>query len=68
MRLILGLIVIVYFVGIGVVLAPTVSLRWSTGTASELFANLWLELPQALAWPAAAYHRMMDQQEPSKTS
>ncbi|MGA2794885.1 MAG: hypothetical protein ABSE69_15415 [Roseiarcus sp.] len=68
MRLFIALVVIVYLVGVGVVLAPTISTRWSTGTASDLFASVWLELPHALAWPGTAYHRMMGEQEPVKTN
>jgi hypothetical protein len=58
MRALIGLIVIVYFVGVGVVLAPTFSGRWATGTASELFANVVQALPGALAWPASVYRNL----------
>jgi hypothetical protein len=61
------LVVIVYLVGVGVVLAPTISTKWSTATASDLFASVWLELPGALAWPVTTYHRMMDRPPPVKT-
>jgi hypothetical protein len=56
MRLIIALIVILYLVGIGVVLAPTIQAKWSTAPASELSASVWEELPNALAWPVRAYH------------
>ena len=55
MRAVIGLIVIVYLVGIGVVLAPTVRSRWSTDTDSDLAANVAQALPAALAWPAGVY-------------
>ena len=44
---ILSLLVIVYLVGIGVALAPTVQAQWNTGTASEFFGRILQELPAA---------------------
>ena len=58
MRALIGLIVIVYLVGVGVVLAPTVKTRWNTGTASDLSASVAQALPGALAWPASVYRNM----------
>jgi hypothetical protein len=55
MRTLVALIVIVYLVGVGVVLSPTIRAQWNTGTASELSASVMQALPDALAWPAAAY-------------
>jgi hypothetical protein len=52
--------VIVYLVGIGVVLAPTVQGEWNTGTASDFFGSILHELPVAAVWPVTLYHRMMD--------
>jgi hypothetical protein len=60
MRAFIALVVIIYLVGVGVELAPTISSKWNSGTASELFASVWQELPGALAWPATIYHRMAD--------
>jgi hypothetical protein len=68
MRTFIALLVIVYLVGVGVVLAPTISTKWNTSTASDLFGSVWLELPRALAWPVTAYHRMIDTPEPAKTN
>ena len=56
MRAIIALIVIVYLIGMGVVLAPTIHAKWNSAPASELAASVWQELPNALAWPVAAYH------------
>jgi hypothetical protein len=56
MRVIIALIVIVYLIGVGVVLAPTVQGKWSTAPASELTASVGEALPGALAWPVKAYH------------
>jgi hypothetical protein len=56
MRLIVALIVILYLVGVGVVLAPTVQGKWSTVPASELTASVWEALPNALAWPVRVFH------------
>jgi hypothetical protein len=62
MRTLIALLVIIYLVGIGVVLAPTIQGKWNTGTASELFASVLQELPRALAWPATLYHNTADPQ------
>jgi hypothetical protein len=48
--------VILYLVGVGVVLAPTVQGKWSTVPASELTASVWDALPNALAWPVRVFH------------
>jgi len=56
MRAIIALIVIIYLVGIGVVLAPTIQAKWSSAPASDLAASVWQALPNALAWPVSAYH------------
>ena len=60
MRLILTLIVIVYLVGVGVALSPTVQAKWNNGSASEFVANVAQELPSAAAWPVRAYHSIAD--------
>ena len=58
MRMFIGLIVIVYLVGVGMVLAPTVKGKWNAGTASELSASIAQALPDALAWPAGVYRSL----------
>ena len=63
MRALIGLIVIIYLVGIGVVLAPTIRGRWSTDTASDLAAKVAQALPGALAWPAGVYRSLTGQGE-----
>jgi hypothetical protein len=59
-RLIVWLIVIIYLVGIGVTLSPTVQAKWNNGTASEFVASIVQELPNAAAWPVRAYHSIAD--------
>ena len=59
MRAILALAVVIYFVGVGVALAPTIRSNWSTGVASQLAENVAQELPGALAWPATIYRRVV---------
>jgi len=54
MRLLVLLIVVVYFVGIGVVLAPTIQSKWNSETASVLASSVLQALPGAVAWPARA--------------
>jgi hypothetical protein len=60
MRAIISLIVIIYLVGIGVALSPTIQAKWNNGSASDLAASVAQELPNAVAWPARAYHRITD--------
>jgi len=47
MRLLLALIIIVYLVGVGVALSPTIRSEWSPSPASELARNIAQELPGA---------------------
>jgi hypothetical protein len=54
----IALIVIVYLVGVGVALAPTVEARWSSGTAAQFAASVGQELPYALTWPAWFYRNI----------
>jgi hypothetical protein len=56
MRGIIALVVVIYLVGVGVVLAPTVQGKWSSASASELTSSIAQALPEALAWPVRAYH------------
>ncbi len=55
MRTFLALIVVVYLVGVGVVLSPAVAGKWNGAPASELASTVVQSLPNALAWPAAAF-------------
>jgi hypothetical protein len=55
MRLLIALIIIVYFIGVGVVLAPTVETNWRSAPAARFAASVGQELPYALAWPARVY-------------
>jgi hypothetical protein len=56
MRLLLALIVIIYLVGVGVVLSPTVRSTWDSEPASVLANRIAQALPDALAWPVRAAH------------
>ena len=60
MRALIGLIVIVYLVGVGVALAPAIQAKWSTASASDLATGVGEALPNALGWPARAYHSITD--------
>ena len=61
MRALIGLLVIIYLVGVGVVLTPTFRANWNVVPASQLSETVAQELPKALAWPAAAYRKLMSQ-------
>jgi hypothetical protein len=58
MRGIILLLVIVYLVGVGVELAPTIQGKWNDATASQLTASIVDALPDALTWPAKAYRSL----------
>ncbi len=55
MRGLIALVVIVYLVGVGVALAPTIQANWSSATAAEFASRVGQALPYALAWPAWVY-------------
>lgn len=55
MRTLIALLVIAYLVGVGVMLAPTMTANWNAGSASQFLEKVVAELPRALSWPAAAY-------------
>ena len=54
MRLLIALIVIIYLVGVGVVLSPTVRSTWNSEPASALADHVVQALPEALTWPVRA--------------
>lgn len=58
MRLLISLIVVVYLVGVGVVLSPTIQSKWNSGTAAELSSSVVEAMPGALAWPVRAWSRI----------
>jgi hypothetical protein len=60
MRLLVALLVIVYLVGVGVSLSPTIRSKWNSATAAELASSVGQDLPNAVAWPARAYRSLVD--------
>jgi Flp pilus assembly pilin Flp len=58
MRLLIALLVIVYIVGVGVTLSPTIKEKWNSAPASDLGASVVQALPDALAWPAKVYRSL----------
>jgi hypothetical protein len=54
MRLLIAVIIIIYLVGVGVILAPTVTSTWSSEPASAFAESVAEALPDALAWPIRA--------------
>ena len=58
MRALIALIVIVYVVGIGVVLSPTIRGMWAGASASEFTTDIVHALPTAMAWPATVYRNV----------
>jgi hypothetical protein len=55
MRIVLSLLVIIYLVGIGVALSPTLQAK-NHATASDLATSIVQALPDAASWPARAFH------------
>jgi hypothetical protein len=60
MRMLIALIVVVYLIGVGVALSPTIQAKWSSASASDLATSVGQALPNAVAWPARAYRSMTD--------
>jgi hypothetical protein len=60
MRSMIALILVIYLVGVGVVLAPTINAKWNNATAADLSARVTQQLPNAMAWPVIVYHRVAD--------
>jgi len=56
MRALIAVILIIYIVGIGVALAPTIQGKWTGSSASDFASSVTQALPDAAAWPARAYH------------
>jgi hypothetical protein len=67
MRALIALIVIVYLVGVGVALSPTIRAKWDNAPASDLATSVGQDLPYALTWPARVYHSMTDRGWPRST-
>jgi hypothetical protein len=60
MRALIALIIIVYLVGVGVALSPTIRANWNSAPAADLAASVGQDLPYALAWPARVYRSVTD--------
>ncbi|MBV8450132.1 MAG: hypothetical protein JO094_15190 [Hyphomicrobiales bacterium] len=60
MRLLIALLIIIYLVGVGVELAPTIQTKWNSASAADLVASIIQDLPDAMAWPARLARRMSD--------
>ena len=60
MRTLFGLLVIIYLIGVGVALAPTIKANWSTAATSEFIRSVATEMPRALSWPATVYRNIAE--------
>jgi hypothetical protein len=58
MRGLFILIAIVYFLGVGIAIEPTIRGSWQSST-SVLYTNVVRALPNAFAWPATVVRSMM---------
>jgi hypothetical protein len=58
MRALIALFVVVYLIGVGVALAPTIQTNIRTATAPELASSIVQSLPDALAWPTRAFRTL----------
>ena len=58
MRALITLVLLVYLVGVGVVLAPALQADRGGAPAAVFAPSLIKNLPQALAWPEAAYRKL----------
>jgi hypothetical protein len=60
MRALIAVMVVVYLVGVGVSLSPTVRDKWESAPASALATSVAQDLPIAAAWPARAFRSITD--------
>ena len=60
MRLLLALVVIIYLVGVGVELSPTIRSQWTAAPAPDFATSVAVEIPRALAWPALSFQSASD--------
>jgi hypothetical protein len=58
MRSLIALLLIVYILGIGVALSPTLRAKWGSASASDLATSIAEALPGAVAWPVTLYHSL----------
>jgi hypothetical protein len=68
MRSIVAMIVIIYLVGVGIILSPTIQSKWTVAPASDLSASIGQELPYALAWPTRLAHELQSSSAGSSAS
>ncbi len=59
MRVVIAILLIIYVIGVGVELAPSVWSGWSTGNGSLMLGAITRALPEALAWPVLVYRSIM---------
>jgi hypothetical protein len=59
-RPLIAMIVIVYLVGVGVALSPTIRAKGNSAPASDLATSVSEDLPYARAWPARVYPSISD--------
>jgi hypothetical protein len=65
----ISLLLLVYVIGIGVQLAPTVQGSWDKETAEQVFARVMDELPHAAAWPVRTFDSIRGKtNEPATTT
>jgi hypothetical protein len=68
MRIIIGILIATYLIGVVVALAPTISGTRNGDIPSELYARFMNALPSAFAWPVTAYHKMASAAAPTPGS
>jgi hypothetical protein len=59
-RIALSLLAIVYVVGVGVYLGPSIWAGWSSSNAGMMVENVSSALPDALAWPISAFRSISE--------
>ena len=59
MRAFIALIAVIYLIGVGVVLSPTIEAKWNSASASDMATSVGQALPNAVEWPARAFHSIV---------
>ncbi len=60
MRTLIAVVLMIYLIGVGVALAPTIRAKWNSVSAADFAMSVGQELPGALAWPLTLYRSITE--------
>src|SRR5271165_4248560 len=53
-------VLMIYLIGVGVALAPTIRAKWNSVSAADFAMSVGQELPGAFAWPVTFYRSITE--------